>query len=277
VDIPQSVALKFPKSDILFISKWNAGFESMLINTKDLNKYPIKSSDGYPGTISDYYFDDLFWNIQYLIIETEQLLRDQTVLLSHIALGDLDTENQQLSVRLSLEDLEKVKHRDQNVLESEAGDKKIVEILKWPRSRLNIKLLKQTELESLMINMMPHKSHSTQQNDPHLRSRNEFLGYTILAKNKEIGYVDDFIIETDNWSIRFLIIDTHNWLSDGDNVLISPAWIEKIKWKDHLIHIDLKKEIIKDSPPYDRSKPPDEDYESKLFKYYDSRRFKNED
>ena len=48
--------------------------------------------------------------------------------------------------------------------------------------------------------------------DPHLRSTNNVSGYNIQAIDGEIGNVEDFIIDEETWAIRYLIINTRNWL-----------------------------------------------------------------
>jgi len=44
--------------------------------------------------------------------------------------------------------------------------------------------------------------------DPHLRSTKDITGYHIQALDGEIGHVTDFIIDEENWSIRYLVVDT---------------------------------------------------------------------
>src|SRR5690606_19253045 len=58
----------------------------------------------------------------------------------------------------------------------------------------------------------------------HLRSANEVQGYYIGAKDGEIGHVDDFIVDDTSWRIRYLIVDTHNWLP-GKKVLMAHEWV----------------------------------------------------
>ena len=39
-------------------------------------------------------------------------------------------------------------------------------------------------------------------------------GYTIEASDGRIGHVSDFLFEDNSWIIRWLVVDTGNWLSD---------------------------------------------------------------
>ena len=51
-------------------------------------------------------------------------------------------------------------------------------------------------------------SESGHRNDPHLRSTRQVTGYHIHATDGEIGHVEDFIVDDENWTIRFLVVDT---------------------------------------------------------------------
>jgi hypothetical protein len=57
--------------------------------------------------------------------------------------------------------------------------------------------------------------------DPHLRSTKEVAGYRIGAADGEVGHVEDFVVDDEEWAIRYVGVDTSNWLP-GKKVLISP-------------------------------------------------------
>ena len=65
--------------------------------------------------------------------------------------------------------------------------------------------------------------------DPRLRSANEVINYRIGATDGEIGHVEDFIVDDETWAIRYMVIDTRNWLP-GRKVLVAPQWIESATW-----------------------------------------------
>ncbi len=55
------------------------------------------------------------------------------------------------------------------------------------------------------------------------------IGSYIEAKDGDIGHVEDFIIDDTAWAVRYMIVDTVNWLP-GKKVLVSPRWIQSMKW-----------------------------------------------
>jgi hypothetical protein len=103
--------------------------------------------------------------------------------------------------------------------------------------------------------------------DQHLRSTHEVSCYSIHAIDGEIGHVEDFIIDDDAWKIRYLVVNTSNWLA-GKEVLISPEWIERISVFESEVFLGLFREEIKQSPEYSEETLLTRDYEARLYKHY---------
>jgi uncharacterized protein YrrD len=59
-----------------------------------------------------------------------------------------------------------------------------------------------------------------------LRSMNELYGYTIRATDDTIGSVHDFLFDDRECKVRYLVVDTGNWLP-GRKVLIAPEALSK--------------------------------------------------
>ena len=101
----------------------------------------------------------------------------------------------------------------------------------------------------------------------HLYMASDVIGYDIQATDGTIGHVDDFIIDDKTLAIRYLIIDTKNWLP-GKKVLISPKWIESVSWDESKVYINLLRENIKQSPEYTDESLITRDYEKGLYQHY---------
>ena len=104
--------------------------------------------------------------------------------------------------------------------------------------------------------------------DLHLRSTQELMNYNMEALDGRIGHVNDFIVDTESWSIRFIVVDTRNWLPGGKQVLISVLWLMNIDWEKSTVFVDLRRTNIENSPEYDPAQPVNEEYEKQLFDYY---------
>jgi hypothetical protein len=93
---------------------------------------------------------------------------------------------------------------------------------------------------------------------------------------RQIGHVEDFVIDTATWHIRYMVVDTRNWWP-GEKVLVSPLWIDLIDWDTEQVTVNLSRDRIKNSPTYDTSMPLDRAYETRLFDHYDQPKYWNED
>ena len=100
-----------------------------------------------------------------------------------------------------------------------------------------------------------------------LRSAREVEGYHIQASDGEFGHVDDFLVDEADWTIRYLIVDTRNWLP-GKKVLTPPENIDRITWDERKVYYDVTQEKIKNSPEYIEGEPVRREYEEELRDYF---------
>ncbi len=107
----------------------------------------------------------------------------------------------------------------------------------------------------------------SQGGDPHLRSVVQVIGYNIHASDGEIGHVDDFMLDNAEWSLCYLIVDTSNWWF-GRRVLIAPSAVTGIDWFARQVQLDVPREKVRASPPWDPLVAFDEVYETHLHKHY---------
>jgi len=89
----------------------------------------------------------------------------------------------------------------------------------------------------------------------------------IHSADGEIGHVDGFVIDDEAWAIRYIEVATRNWLP-GKKVLISPAWVEKVKWEDSKVYVGLTREAIQDAPEHIESRLMDREHENRLYFHY---------
>ena len=83
--------------------------------------------------------------------------------------------------------------------------------------------------------------------DERLDSVKSTSGYHIRARNGEIGHVDDFLIGQDSWRIRYLLVDTSNWIG-GRSVIVSSDAVERVDKEDNQIYVAADRDAIKNAP-----------------------------
>ncbi|MBU2985655.1 PRC-barrel domain-containing protein [Saccharophagus degradans] len=101
-----------------------------------------------------------------------------------------------------------------------------------------------------------------------LRSLNEISGYNLEATDGDIGECRDFLFDDTQWTIRYMVADTHKWLPGGRKVLISPISLGEPRWANSALPVNLTREEIKNSPSIDEHKPVSRQYEAQFFRYY---------
>src|ERR1700722_18500433 len=92
-------------------------------------------------------------------------------------------------------------------------------------------------------------------------------GYAIAASDGEIGTVGDFLFDDASWSVRWLVVDTGNWLS-GRKVLLPPSVLGQLDAKEEKFSVTLTKQQIKDSPEVDTDRPVSRQMETSVYDYY---------
>ena len=97
---------------------------------------------------------------------------------------------------------------------------------------------------------------------------NTLKGYTLDSLTGEIGEVKEFYFDDRHWTIRYLVADTGNWLTERQ-VLISPYALVEVNMKKQCIAVNLSKKQITESPSLNSDKPVSRQFEEDYHGYYD--------
>jgi hypothetical protein len=92
-------------------------------------------------------------------------------------------------------------------------------------------------------------------------------GYAIEASDDDIGTVSDFLFDDMSWLVRWLVVDTGNWLSSR-KVLLPPSAVGRLYANDRVLAVKLTQQQIKDSPEIDADRPVSRQMESRVYNYY---------
>jgi uncharacterized protein YrrD len=223
--------------------------EKMLYRAKTLVGFKLHALDGEIGTVKEFYFDDLHWTIRYLIADTGDWLSGRKVLISPYALAGVRTEEKSITVQLTMKQIETCPSLDSDKPISRHYEDAYYGHYGWPLYSNGPYMwgpYPGIERDPLKWGGLVRSQKAW---DPHLRSTHDVTGHAVQAKDGEIGHVDDFIIDDVTWTIRYLSVDTQNWLP-GKKVLISPRWIEKVSWSQSKVFFNLLKETIQRTPEY---------------------------
>lgn len=241
----------------------------MLRSAKDLFGYRLEATDGEIGSIQDLIFDERTLTIHYVVAETGGWFSGHKVLLSTAALHAPEWYNRSIPISMTKEQIKDSPGLDADQTVSRRKEEEMHKYYGWAPYWLS------APPPGDMVFVPPmgqvKADDGSQEEDdrplPHLRSVREVTGYHIQATDGEIGHVEDFVFEDNDWIIRYMVMNTRNLLP-GKSVLASPAWIRSIQWNERKVNVDASQEAIKEAPRFDPSQPVNRAYESRLYDYY---------
>lgn len=225
----------------------------MLRSIKELIGYVIEAKDGEVGLCHDFLFEDRPWIIRYMVTDIIRWIANrevrQKVLVSLMALGNPDWKTLRFPVMLTQQQVEDSPPLDSDAPVSRDFEKKLFNYHSWP------------------YYWPENDSKESEFMDSRLRSIKEVTGYTIYARDGEIGYVEDFIIDDRTWAIRYVVAKIKHKRRDH-SVLIAPTWMKSVSWAERKVFVDLTAKDVRKSPAFDPYLPINRDYEGRLYDYY---------
>lgn len=240
----------------------------MLRKMKDLLGFSIGANDGDIGEAHNFIFDDKTWTVRYLVADTNRWLPGRKVLISPIVVDQPDWEGKRLPVLLSQEQVKNSPDISMDERFSAQDEVKFYDYYGWPYYWAGGEIWGPAMLpREVIAEGIDRKIALTEElNQSHLRSVNDVTGYSIQATDGEIGHVDDFLVDDESWTIRYMIVDTRNWWP-GKKVLIAPPWIATVDWKNSNVYVNLSREALKSAPEFNPDNL-DREYEAELHKHY---------
>jgi len=255
----------------------------MLTRADTLKKYSIQASDEEAGSVDDFYFSDDSWSVRYIVVETGSWLFGRRVLMSPAAF-DQPIGDGVLNTALTSEQVKESPDIDLELPVSRQNETALHDYYGWPYYWVAVSnpvgaWAGGAAAAPIPVNAkqgepdQPETEADAQpKQDPNLRSVDEVTGYGIEASDGEIGHVEDFIIDDEEWVIRYIVVNTRNWLP-GRKVLVAPDWIKDVSWDTMKVYVDITREQVEQSPVFDPARPIERSYEEELYKHYKARHY----
>jgi hypothetical protein len=244
----------------------------MFRTAKHLKKFSLQAQDGEIGHIRDLYFDDLHWQLRYFAVDTAKGPDHRSVLISPESVHMLDWKRNVLSVDLTQEEIRRSPNLDSDQPVSRQYETALRKHYGWPpywgAVYGDVSLgLPFSAVTPPAVTEPAEDISSELEGDPHLFNINAVTGYHVVATDGEIGHVDDFLVDDQRWTIRYLIVATRNWWP-GKKVILSPWWSSEVNWPERRINMDLSRAAIKASPPYESEQALTAEESGDLHEYY---------
>jgi hypothetical protein len=252
----------------------------MLQVISPLKGFAIEASDGRIGTVADFLFDDASWKVRWLVIDCGTWLTGRKVLIHPSAILQQDLERQQFVVGLTKSQVEGSPELSEDEPVSQQMESQLYSYYGWDPLWRGPYL---SAIPGAMASplLAPHymglgtadeaearsDGPASRGADPHLRSVVEVTGYRVHGIDGEIGHIENLMIDAADWSVRYFIVDTRNWWF-GKRVLISPLAVKTVDWFDRHFDLNVSRELVKTSPPWDPLIAFNDEYAKRLQKHY---------
>ncbi|OGB26659.1 MAG: hypothetical protein A3I66_03705 [Burkholderiales bacterium RIFCSPLOWO2_02_FULL_57_36] len=248
----------------------------MLQSARKLKGFAIAATDGDIGKVTDIYFDDQKWAIRYFVVDTGGWLTGRKVLISPISIQEVDWERHSVRVALTRQQIKASPGIDTEQPVSRQQEAEFYRHYDYPLYWTGPLLWGFGAFPPL--GDLLHRGGAPAEDmgdetdldheDSHLRSSNEVIGYDIRETNDLIGHVEDFLFDSRDWSIRFMIVNTRQWWP-GKHVMISPQLIQEVNWPSRQVVVNVTREAVENSLEYDPAHPPAEDDSADLYRRFD--------
>ncbi|WP_275896253.1 PRC-barrel domain-containing protein [Paraliobacillus sediminis] len=238
-----------------------------------LKKYNIQATDDQLGHVKDIYFDDKYWTVRYLVVDTSKWLPSKKVLLSPISLDKVDSENKAVNVLTSKETVKSAPHKKENEPISKQYEIDLAGYYEIPIYWSGTGPWSGFPTPAALgladkQKMIQSKNATSQEDNNYLRSvnevRGELTGYTVEGIGGKIGYVFDVIIDDSNWKINYLVVETSKFLA-ANYILVATDWINDVQWQDKNIYVEVDSVKAKNVTDYDIHAHITKEYEDKLY------------
>lgn len=245
----------------------------MLIAYSRVKNTVLKGTDDKVGTIADVLIDGETWDIRYFVADSGIWLPGRQFLIAPAAVGDCDWHDHTAHVSINREKMETSPGLDRAAPVSRRMERALAVHYGWPTYWYGGALGPPATVPPAPELATSDRQPIADEDDlPNLRSASELCGYYIAASDGDLGHIEDLIVDDQSWRIRYVAIDTKNWLP-GRKVLIAPDWISDLSWSDATASVDLTQEKIKQAPPYIATQPINRDFEDHLYDFYGRERY----
>ena len=250
----------------------------MLIVAAALKGFDIEATDGLIGTVSDFLFDDQSWALRWLVVDTGTWLVERKVLIHPSAIKPPTYEGRRsLAVSLTRAQIEGSPDVRSDEPVSSEIELNLYDYYGWNPLWSGGGYFGSNSIAS-PLSAPPLFGHTPAgateadtlepvARDSHLRSITVATGYHVHATDGMIGHVENFLIDDATWDIRYLIVDTRN-LWPGRHVLISPIAVLETSWARAEFRLNIARETIKASPPWEPADLINAEFAGKLHNHY---------
>lgn len=239
----------------------------------------LAAQDGQIGKVSDAYFDDVEWACRYVVVKTGSWLNQREVLLTPHAVDRIDWGQAAIDVALTRQQIQRSPPLDADKPVSRQNEIDYFDYYGYPYywagphvwgpypTAMPLSSKSAEALDSVAKVEIERREREREKFDPHLRSANEVAGYKLEARDDSVGAVEDLLFDEQDWTIRFLVVDTRKWLP-GRHVVVPVGCVDRISWDERAVFVELSRDDVRNSPEYHPDAQLTPEHEAVLYAHY---------
>lgn len=196
----------------------------MIITATQVWGCRLHTSDGKQARVRDLLFDDRTWRIEYIVVKLPHLLAED-VLLRPSQTSGTAWASRALETPLSMDEVRAAPALLSNPPVAKQGELATVQMVAWEAYWTGL------------FDRMPKFG------DPHLRNMGAITGHRVLGIDSKVGWIDNFVIDDEDWSVRYLVVRLGP-RRNGRRVVVEPEVVGTISWPTRSVSLKLPRDAI---------------------------------
>ncbi len=241
----------------------------MIHGIRKMHGFKIHATDAELGHVEDWYFDDEDWVVRYLVAKTGFWFLGKEVLISPHSVTAVDWEKREINVNLTKQQVEQSPEIDTPQPISRRKENEFHLYYNVPAYWGGLGLWG----HEMVPNGRPLDSDTDNgegcaEEDEHLRSVREVIGYRLHAVDGDIAQVNDFLFDEQTWALRYVLAHLTG-RSGGRGIVIPPKLVDHVVWTRAHVAVNASQEQILSAPALEKDRTTlDRDFETRIFSHY---------
>jgi sporulation protein YlmC with PRC-barrel domain len=238
----------------------------MLWSIRELQGYTIEATDDTFGAVADIYFHDVGWVARYVVADTRRWLPGRQVLIPLGELKQPDRRKKTFSVSLTRQEVEEAPSLAADEPVSRQHEEDLHAYFGWrpywvrgPFEGPVPTVERAREYEGEEEEPIAEDAKKQGGHDRHLRSAGEIQGYDVHAGDEDVGHVEDLVLDDESWLVKFIVINTRDFLPGGKNLVVATDRVEAISWEESSVRLSLDRDKVEALPELTGAKPTHEE------------------
>jgi hypothetical protein len=213
-----------------------------------MRQLDLHAADGELGVIDDLYFDCHKWLIRYIAIGHEGEPRGTVHLVPALAMNGINKRHHEIYVELTRDEVIHSPVLEPRARISRAQERRIFDYYGWPAywEHENAAQSAPNNIGDSVEWLAQSDAARTKSADSDLCRLSEFEGYKLEAGDGTVGYIDDILIDTRRWTVRYFEVGARQF-ADGHGKILDARAVKYVDSGGNRLVTDVKAASMADA------------------------------